>query len=160
MFGQTQVGGFRIFLTVVIGLLLALVSLPDWLRMLRPDFLLLFVIYWSLTGRRFAGLIFAWLCGFCIDLLQGMVLGEYALAFVVVSYLTHRMQLRMRIFPIWQQASVVLLLLTVYRFVIFWIDGLIGEPVTSWSSWLPVLTGALSWPLIVASFDTWIRPRR
>jgi rod shape-determining protein MreD len=160
MFGQPQVGVFRVFLTVMVGLLLALLSLPDWLRMIRPDFLLLFVIYWSLSGPQFTGLMFAWFCGLLVDLLQGMVLGEHALAFVVVSYLTHRRQLSLRIYPVWQQAVAVLLFLGVYRFIIFYIDGLIGAPVTSWHSWVPILTGALSWPLIVASFDTWMRPRR
>jgi len=160
MFGQPQVSRIRIYLSVIVGLLLALISLPDWLKPLRPDFLLLFVIYWSLTGPRVAGLMFAWLCGLCIDILQGMVLGEHALAFALVSYLTHLWQLRLRIFPIWQQAAAVMVFLVIYHFSVFWIDGLIGHPVTSFSSWLPVLTGALAWPLLVAALDTWVRSRR
>jgi rod shape-determining protein MreD len=160
MFGQPQISGFRVFLSVIVGLLLALMPLADWLKPLRPDFLLLFVIYWSLMGPRFAGLLFAWLCGLCVDVLQGMVLGEHALAFLLVSYLTHRFQLRLRIFPIWQQAGAVLAFLAIYHFAIFWIDGLTGHPVTSFTSWLPIFTGALTWPLLVAAFDTWMRPRR
>ena len=160
MIEQSSAGGGRIFLSVIAGLLLAIVPLPNWLQPLRPDFLLLFAIYWSLTAPRIAGLVFAWICGFCIDILQGLVLGQHAIAFLVVSYLTHRVQLRMRIFPVWQQAGAVFLLLFAYQFIVFWIDGIVGHPVITFARWLPVLTGALSWPLMVAAFDTWVRPRR
>ncbi|MBC7982348.1 MAG: rod shape-determining protein MreD [Candidatus Obscuribacterales bacterium] len=160
MIGDGQRSGGRMFFSAVAGLLLAIVPLPHWLNSLRPNFLLLFVIYWSLTSPHIAGLTFAWLCGFGIDIVQGLVLGQHAFAFLAVSYFTHRVQLRMRIFPVWQQATTVMLLLFVYQFIVFWIDGIIGKPVTSWQRWLPVLTGALLWPLLVAALDTWNRRRR
>jgi rod shape-determining protein MreD len=45
-------------------------------------------------------------------------------------------------------------LLAIYQFLIFWIDGIAGHPVTTWLRWLPVVTGALLWPLIVAILDS------
>ena len=69
------------------------------------------MIYWSLSAPRIAGLMFAWLCGLAIDVLKGTMLGQHALAFLVVSFLTHKFQLRMRIFPLSQQTMTVLLLL-------------------------------------------------
>jgi rod shape-determining protein MreD len=89
--------------------------------------------------------------------LRGMVLGQYALGFLIVGYLTHRLQLRMRMFPILQQAAIVMLLLALYHFVIFWIDGLTGHGYTGWTRWLPVLSGALLWPLVVAVGDSLTR---
>ena len=53
-----------------------------------------------------------------------------------------------------QQAAIVLLLLGLYHFVIFWIDGLTGHGYTAWVRWLPVLSGALLWPLVVALGDS------
>ena len=47
-----------------------------------------------------------------------------------------------------------LLLLALYHFIIFWTDGLTGHGYTGWNRWLPVLSGALLWPLIVAAGDT------
>ena len=38
--------------------------------------------------------------------------------------------------------------------------GIIGEAVVTWLRWLPVLTGALLWPIVVAVLDTWNRRRR
>jgi rod shape-determining protein MreD len=160
MMHDGQAGSGRIAVSAILGLLLAIAPLPRWLEALRPDFLLLFVVYWSLTAPRIAGLTFAWLCGFGIDLLHGVVLGQHALMFLVVGALTHHFQLRLRIFPVWQQATAVLLLMFVYQFGVFWIDGIIGQPVTAWHRWLPVLTGPLLWPTLVAALDTWNRRRR
>jgi rod shape-determining protein MreD len=148
------------WISVAVGLALAIVPLPSWLDAARPDLALLMIIYWVLTSPRVAGLGYAWLAGLLLDVLQGQVLGQYALGFLVVAFLTHRLQLRMRMFPIPQQAAVVFALLAVYHFLIFWTDGLTGHGYAGWNRWLPVLTGALLWPLIVALGDTLTRRSR
>lgn len=157
---DARISHLRITATVIIALIFAIVPLPEAIRAARPDLLLLLVIYWSLSAPRIAGLTFAWLCGLAIDLLTGVLLGQHALAFLLVALLTHKFQLRMRIFPIWHQTLTVLMLLVLYQFLVFWIDGVIGQPVTAWSRWIPVLTGALLWPLLVAVLDTWNRRSR
>jgi rod shape-determining protein MreD len=146
--------------SVAAGLVLAIVPLPEWLGAVRPDFALLAVLYWILASPRIAGLGYAWLAGLFLDVLRGMTLGQHALAFVLVAFLAHRSQLRMRMFPILHQAGAVMLLLAVYHFVIFWTDGLTGHGYTGWYRWLPVLSGALLWPLIVAAGDTLTRRSR
>lgn len=150
----------RITVTVILALILAIVPLPDALRPARPHLLLLLVIYWSLSAPRAAGLMFAWLCGIAIDVIKGPLFGQHAVAFLLVSYLTHKNQLRMRVFPIYQQTFWVLGLLIIYEFLVWWIDGIIGAAVTTWQRWLPVFTSAILWPLIVAVLDTWSRSRR
>jgi rod shape-determining protein MreD len=146
--------------SVALGLVLAIVPLPAWLDAMRPDLALLAVIYWILTSPRIAGLGYAWLAGLFLDVLRGMTLGQYALGFLLVAFLAHRVQLRMRMFPIVHQAGAVMLLLAAYHFLIFWTDGLTGHGYTGWSRWLPVLSGALLWPLIVAAGDTLTRRAR
>jgi len=160
MIGDTQLSGWRVFFSALAGLGLAIAPLPHALAVLRPDFLLIVVIYWSLTAPRVAGLAFAWVCGFGIDAIRGIVLGQHAFAFLLVAALTHHFQLRMRIFPIWQQAFAVFLMLIAYQAAVFWIDGIVGEAVVTWMRWLPILTGALIWPVVVATLDTWNRRRR
>jgi rod shape-determining protein MreD len=160
MIGEGQVSSWRVLVSVLAGLALAILHVPEWLDVLRPDFLLLIVIYWSLNSPRIAGLTFAWLCGFAIDVIQGVVLGQHAMAFLLVATFTQHFQLRMRIFPIWQQAFGVSMLLFVYQFTVFWIDGIIGQPVVTWMRWIPIFTGAMLWPVAVALMDTWNRRRR
>ena len=155
-----RIGRLRVTATVVIALILAVVPLPRWMDVARPYLLLLLVIYWSLSAPRIAGLLFAWLCGMAIDLLKGTTLGQHALAFLVVSYITHKFQLRIRIFPLSQQTLTVLILLLVYEALVWYTDGVLGYPVTTWARWIPVLTSALLWPVVVGILDTWNRRSR
>ncbi len=150
----------RVTITVVLALIFTIVELPEAIERARPELLLLLVIYWSLSAPRIAGLTFAWLCGLAVDVLTGPLVGQHALAFLLVAFLTHKFQLRMRIFPIWHQTLTVFMLLALYEFVVFWIDGIIGPAITSWSRWLPVLTSTLVWPVLVAILDTWSRRSR
>lgn len=150
----TRLSMLRIVTTSVLALILTIVPLPGIVDPARPDWLLLLVIYWCLTAPSMAGLAYAWFCGLLIDGLVGQLLGQHALAFGLVGLITHRLQLRMRIFPVWQQAFTVLLLLTVYHFLIFWIDGIVGQAASSWLRWLPVLVGTALWPVLVAIMDT------
>ncbi|HJY37815.1 MAG TPA: rod shape-determining protein MreD [Steroidobacteraceae bacterium] len=155
-----RIGRLRVTVTVIIALILAVLPLPRWMDIARPYLLLLLVIYWSLSAPRIAGLMFAWLCGMAIDLLKGTTLGQHALAFLVVSVLTHKFQLRIRIFPLSQQTLTVLILLLIYEVLVWYTDGVLGYPVTTWARWIPVLTSTLLWPVVVGILDTWNRRSR
>jgi rod shape-determining protein MreD len=157
---EARIGHLRVTATVVIALIIAVLPLPRWMDISRPYFLLLLVIYWSLSAPRIAGLVFGWLCGMAIDLLKGTTLGQHALAFLLVSYLTHKFQLRLRVFPLSQQTVTVLLMLLAYEVLVWYTDGVLGHPVTTWARWIPVFTSALLWPVLVAILDTWNRRSR
>lgn len=158
--GEVRSPGLRVTGTVLLALIFAILPLPGNLEVGRPHLLLLLVIYWALSAPRVAGLMFAWFCGLAIDLLQGPLLGQHAAAFLFVAFLTHKFQLRMRIFPIYHQTLTVFMLLALYEFLLFWIDGIIGQAVTTWMRWLPVFTSTLLWPLLVGVLDTWNRRNR
>jgi rod shape-determining protein MreD len=149
-----------IFATLIVALVLAVVPLPDLVDPMRPDFLLLTIIYWSLRAPRSVGLAFATFAGLALDIVKGTVLGQHALGFLLAGFLTHRLQLRMRVFPIWQQAFTVMMMLALYQFLVFWIDGITGNAAIVWQRWLPIVTGTLIWPVIVAILDSLSRVRR
>ena len=155
-----RISRLRVTVTVILAVIFAVLPLPEPINAARPDLLLLLVIYWALSAPRIAGLLFAWLCGLSIDVLKGIILGQHALAFLVVAYITHKNQLRIRVFPMSQQTATVFMLLAVYQFIVFWLDGIIGQPVTTWMRWLPVISGAMLWPILVAVLDTWNRRNR
>ena len=155
-----RISRLRVTGTVILAIIFAVLPLPEPINAARPDLLLLLVIYWALSAPRIAGLLFAWFCGLAIDVLKGIILGQHALAFLVVAYITHKNQLRIRVFPMSQQTATVFMLLAVYQFIVFWLDGIIGQPVTTWMRWLPVFTGAVLWPVLVAVLDTWNRRAR
>ncbi len=128
------------------ALLLSAVPLPSWLGPFWPDWLLLLIIAFGLASPRSCGPGTAFVTGLALDAFRGILLGQHAFAFVVVAWLVHRFRLRLRMFTPLHQAMVVLSLLWAYQFLLFWIDGVSGHPLTYWGRWLPVLTGAAVWP--------------
>lgn len=151
---SSRVSFLRVLCTSAIALLLTIVPLPQLLNFGRPDWLLLLVIYWSLNAPMLAGLTYAWICGLILDALIGTLVGQHALAFVVIATAAQHFQLRIRVFPVLHQAFVVLMLVSLYHFLLFWIDGIVGTAIASWIRWLPAMIGALLWPVMVAVLDT------
>jgi rod shape-determining protein MreD len=145
------------YVSALVALLLSAVSLPRMVELLRPDFLLLVVIWFALMSPRSTGLLYAFCWGLLLDAFSGVLLGEHALAFVAVAFFVHHFHLRMRMFPWLHQSLVVLLLLWIYQFLVFWIDGVSGHPVNSWLRLLPGIGGALSWPLVSAVLGRLVR---
>lgn len=151
---------FRVVWTSAVALLLTIAPLPSSLNAARPDWVMLFVIYWILSAPLLAGLAYAWICGLMMDALVGDLLGQYAMTFAITAALTHRFQLRMRIFPVLHQAAAVFLIALVYHWLLYVISGMAGDHVSNWLRWLPALTSALFWPLLVSVLDTLNRMSR
>jgi rod shape-determining protein MreD len=140
-------------MTLIGALILAALPLPDSIAPFRPDWAVIIMLYWSLVAPRRYGLLTALWLGLALDTLSGALLGQHALALLIVVYLSQRFYLRIRVFPVSQLAVTVVLLLTMYEFTLFWIDGVAGRTVPLIERWGPVVTGALVWALILMVFD-------
>jgi len=140
----------RLLLTALVALVLTVLPLPQWLDAVRPAFLVLAVLYWSINAPRTGGIAFGFFAGLVLDVFQGPMLGEHALALALIAYLAVREHQRIRSKPVIQQALIVFAALLIYEIVLFMIDGWTGRPVTSPLRWVHTLTGALIWPLAAA----------
>jgi rod shape-determining protein MreD len=140
-------------LSLVATLALAAVPLPDSVAALRPDWVAVVLLYWSLMAPRQFSLLTAFWMGIALDTLSGALLGQNALALLVVVYLAEKFYLRLRVFPVSQLAITVLLLLGLYEFILFWIDGMAGRTVPLVERWVPPLTGTLVWVALFMMFD-------
>jgi rod shape-determining protein MreD len=136
----------RLLLAALVALILTVLPLSPWLDVLRPAFLVLTVLYWSVNAPRTGGIAFGFFAGLMLDVFQGPVLGEHALALSIVTYIAVREHQRIRSKPAIQQAMFVFVALVFYEVVLFMIDGWTGHPVTSPLRWVHTLTGALIWP--------------
>ena len=136
----------RLMLSVLVALILTVLPLPPWLDVVRPAFLVLTVIYWSVNAPRAGGLAIGFFAGLMLDVFQGPVLGEHALALSLITYIAVREHQRIRSKPAIQQALIVFAALILYEVVLFMIDGWTGNPVTSPLRWVHTVTGALIWP--------------
>ncbi len=138
----------RLLLTAMVTLVLTVIPLPAWADVIRPQFLVLAVMFWSINSPRTGGIAFGFFSGLMLDVFQGPVLGEHALALSLAAYIFVREHQRIRSKPDFQQALIVFAALTAYEVVLFAIDGWTGHPVTSLLRWVHCVTGALIWPLI------------
>lgn len=136
-------------LSLIIALALTIVPLPGALDPLRPDWVALVMIYWALTLPRTYGIGTAWIAGLVVDVTQGTLLGQHALALTVIVYLTQRFHLLMRVFPLLQLTATVFALIALYRFLLFWVNGVVGVPAPAIVYWGPALTSALIWPVVL-----------
>ena len=150
---RRNVPRWPVWLTLIGAAALMTLPLPDALTAYRPAWATLVLIYWIMMWPGRFGLGTGWAIGLLLDVLQGATLGQHALALTVVAYITLRFHLQIRIFPLWQLTATVFALLGLEAFILFWIDGIAGFPVTAWSRWLAVLTGALCWPPLTGLYS-------
>lgn len=140
-----------IFVTFAAALFLTVMPMPDWLSVARPEWAALFVLFWCIALPERVGVGTAWIVGLLMDVLRGAILGQHALALSVVAFLAMRLHLRIRVYPLWQQALSILVLVTIYQLLILWTSGIIGKPARSWTYWLPSLSSMLLWPFVYAA---------
>ncbi|RFA31284.1 rod shape-determining protein MreD [Alkalilimnicola ehrlichii] len=141
-------GGWTITASFVIALMLTVVPLPEWAAAARPQWVALVLIYWCMALPQRVGVGIGFIVGFMQDALLGSLLGQHALAFALLAFLTMKLHQRIRVFPLWQQALTVLVLLLLTQLILFWINGLVGRSPTSWTYWLAPFTGTVLWPWV------------
>ncbi|MDF3054829.1 MAG: mreD [Gammaproteobacteria bacterium] len=141
---------FIIFISFLVAALLQMVPLPIWAIWLRPEWILLVLIYWILYLPENVGLNTAFVAGVFLDVLMGTLLGENAFAFVAIVYIMMRFSRRIELSPGWQQAVLILFLMLIfqtYKFMVWrWLYGQGVEPLY----WISSATTALLWPWVYA----------
>ena len=54
--------------SMVVALMLTITPLPDWAESLRPAWIVLTLLYWSITFPGSYGIVTAWIAGLVLDL--------------------------------------------------------------------------------------------
>ena len=137
-----------VVITLIVGLMLAIMPLPESVKAFRPDWLALLVIFWAMQLPRTWSVGSAWIVGIVLDVSYGTLLGQHALALCVITFVTVRFHLLMRVFPLSQLTMTVFALLALYQFILFWVNGVVGISAPAITYWGPVVTGAFVWPFV------------
>ncbi len=137
---------------IVAALMLTIAPMPDWAMPLRPDWVALTLIYWAMVLPRSYSIGTAWLVGIILDVAQGTLLGQHAIALCFLIYITVKFHLQFRVFPVSQMSATVFAMLAFYQFILFWINGVAGVTTSAITYWGPVITGALIWPVLTLFF--------
>jgi rod shape-determining protein MreD len=149
---RTNFGWARVVVVTVLALAATVAPLPEIFEPFRPNFVALTVLWFCLLSPRLLGLGYAWLAGLALDGFAGVLLGQHALTLTVIAYVACRLRLQIRAFPPLQQSAVILALLWFNEFLLFWIDGIAGHPITDWRRWITVPVSAACWPLVNGLF--------
>lgn len=146
--GTHPSGGGIIVLSFVAAMLLTIMPLPGWTALLRPEWAALVLIYWCMALPTRIGVGVGWTVGLLMDVLRAALLGQHALTFAIIAYITLQLYQRIRLFPVWQQAFSILVLILLHQMLQLWIKGISGQPPQSWTYWLPALSSMLIWPIL------------
>lgn len=141
-------GGWLIVASFLLAYVLTILPMPVWLAQTRPDWVALVLVYWCFALPQRVGVGIGWLSGLLQDAVQSSLLGQHALAYAVLAYLTLKLHQRVRVFPLWQQALSVMLLLLLIRLVVLWSNSFVGRPLPVVDYWLGALAGAALWPAV------------
>ena len=106
------------------------------------------LIYWCMALPHRIGMGVGWLVGLLVDAGRGALLGQHALAFATVAYLTLQTYRRIRVFSPWRQTFSVLIFLLTEQVLVFWISGIIGYPPRDGWYLAPAVGGMVLWPLL------------
>ena len=101
-----------IVLTFIAALVLNLLPWSGVALWIKPDFVALVVLYWCIEQPRRVGFVAAWLLGLFMDVADGTLFGQHALAYSILAFagiVLHRRVLRFSGTP--QVLHVVILLL-------------------------------------------------
>lgn len=140
-------GGDVIFLSFIMAFILSMLPLPQVLQAVRPEFVSIVLIYWVIAVPNRVGVGIGWSSGLIYDVSTDALLGQYALTFALIAYLAIKLHQRIRIFPIWQQALTIFVLMMLQGTVILWIRGMLGEAPTLSALMLSAFSTALFWPV-------------
>ena len=134
-----------IFISFALAFLLNLLPWQSLIQDLAPDFVALLLIYWTLNQPRRAGIMLGFLLGTLMDVADGAVLGQHALAYVLISYLTLLRRRQIAVEPFWHQAIGALILLVVSQMIMLLVRLALGSPLLGWAYFVSPLLVALLW---------------
>src|SRR3990167_916144 len=140
--------GWVIPITFLAAFILTLLPMPDWSIWLRPAWVLMVLIYWAMMAPHQVNMGAAWVIGVFLDVLNGTLLGEHALAMTIVVYGVVKMHSRLRMWPLMQQGLSIFMFVLLYQFVLFCVQSFLGQPPSSWIYWSSSVTSMLLWPWV------------
>lgn len=133
--------------TLLIAILLTIIPLGAGWAVWRPEWIVLTLVHWALVIQDRVSLLLAFAVGLVIDNLYGSILGLHALSYVLVTYFSVRLGLRMNAEGFFQQFSLLFVVLGVYMLLNLWIQGMTGNVAHGWAYWVSLLSSVVVWPM-------------
>ena len=135
-----------IVVSFIVALFLNFLPWPD-LRVV-PDFVALVLCFWCVRQPRLVGLGVAWTLGLLSDAGNGVLLGQHALSYSVLAFLSIWLSRRILWFGPLQQALHIAPLLLIAQAAALLVRLAAGAVFPGWTLVTGPLVGALLWPVL------------
>lgn len=112
-----------------------------------PDVLALVLVFWNVHQTRRVGVGMAFMFGLLMDVHDGALLGQHALAYTLLAYAATSIHRRLLWFDLPSQALQILPLFAAAHLVSFAVRMFAGGMLPGWSALLAPVFEALLWPL-------------
>ncbi|WP_263078228.1 rod shape-determining protein MreD [Endozoicomonas sp. Mp262] len=139
-----------VWMSLLVAAVLSILPLPAWLSVARPAWVPMVVMYWILALPNRFGLVFAFIVGLLLDVFLGVLFGLNALGLTLVAFVMLSLHRRLRMFPWWQQAFIVFVIISCYQLLGLWVKSAAGFSMPSLWYLLPALTSAAFWPWVLS----------
>ncbi|MBK7061906.1 MAG: rod shape-determining protein MreD [Rubrivivax sp.] len=135
---------------VGLSLLLALGVnlLPVGRHPAQPDLLAVVLVFWNVHQPRRVGVGLAFLFGLLMDVHQGALLGQHALAYTLLSFVAITIHRRLTWFGLIQQALQILPVFMAAHAMSLLVRMVAGGMFPGWAILLAPVFEALLWPLV------------
>jgi rod shape-determining protein MreD len=142
-----------IFISLIIAFLLYLLPSSGTLLFLRIELPLLVLLYWSIHQPNRVGFAAAFIIGLLVDVSDGNILGQHAIAYTLAVFLALVLRLRILKFKLWQQALHVLALLLASQLLVALTHLFLPSTFPGWGYFVASFFGALLWPVITFALE-------
>ncbi len=129
-----------------LALFLDFLPWPD-LRLV-PDFVALVLAFWCVRQPRVVGLGVAWALGLLVDAGNGVLLGQHALAYSLLAFLSIWWSRRILWFGAVLQAAHVAVILVIAQTLVVLVRLAAGDAFPGWSLYVSPLAAAVLWPMV------------
>lgn len=126
---------------------LALNLLPLGRHPAMPDLLAVVLVFWNVHQPRRVGVGLAFLFGLMMDVHEGALLGQHALAYTLLSFVAITIHRRLTWFGLAEQALQILPVFAAAHGVSLLVRMLAGGMFPGWSLLLAPLLESAAWPL-------------
>lgn len=144
-----------IIASFILALVLKQLPWSGWALALRPDFLLVAVLFWALHRPSRVGMGVGFAVGLVADLQDAVVLGQHALAYTVGVYATQYFRLRLLQFDALRQAAQLAPIFFLVQFVVLLAGWIAARPPEGVAIFLPAVSETALWYLIVTGVFYW-----
>lgn len=136
--------------TIALSLAVALfLNFLPWKDLrLTPDFVALVLTFWCVRQPRRVGLGVAWTVGLLVDAGNGVLLGQHALAYSLLAFLSIWLSRRILWFGPILQALHVAIMLAVAQTLVLVVRIAAGDAFPGWAMYISPAAGALLWPMV------------